>query len=226
MVANFFPAHTFSYMTPNGFANHGFKKLYCQKSNATCSLLCESELPSFQFVYLTWNVCRDVGARKRLWGRGKEEALRVMERVDRMWCESCGGLTEKCPPWTQVLSTWYTAGGTIWEVMGPLRGGALLKEVRHWRRALSVYSPAPLPVLTLLPVYGWKCARSSSSFHHHVMLPSTMASLLEPEAITDFPKLPWVWCFITVTQKRGIQKRRKRKLERARFKQRWEREED
>jgi hypothetical protein len=30
-----------------------------------------------------------------------------------------------------VLNTWYPAGYAVWDVMGPLGGGALLKEVHH-----------------------------------------------------------------------------------------------
>lgn len=39
-----------------------------------------------------------------------------------------------------------TQGGTVW---GILEGVFLLKEIRHWREALSIDCPAPLPVYFL-----------------------------------------------------------------------------
>lgn len=44
------------------------------------------------------------------------------------------------------LNTRFPLGGAVWEVMGPLRGAALLEEVDQWGRALRV------SILGLLPV--------------------------------------------------------------------------
>ena len=38
------------------------------------------------------------------------------------------------------------------EVMEALADGALLEEICHWGWALGVHSPAPLPIVSLLPV--------------------------------------------------------------------------
>lgn len=45
------------------------------------------------------------------------------------------------------LITWAPVGDTVW---GGLEGGALLKKVCHWGRALRVHSLTPLPVPSLL----------------------------------------------------------------------------
>lgn len=47
--------------------------------------------------------------------------------------DTCDGLNENGPCTFIYLSTWSSAGGTVWEELG---GAALMKEVCHWGQAL------------------------------------------------------------------------------------------
>lgn len=64
-----------------------------------------------------------------------------------------------------------------WRCLGTLleslRGWSSLEEAAHWRRALRLYSPAPLPIHSLL----LKCGHNVTS---HLPASATMLSLPNP----------------------------------------------
>jgi hypothetical protein len=49
-----------------------------------------------------------------------------------------------------VFEDCFPAGGVVWRGSKPLGGGALLKKVSHWARALKFYSLGLLPFLSPL----------------------------------------------------------------------------
>lgn len=69
---------------------------------------------------------------------------------------------ENVPLRFKCLNTWSPVGGTVWRGYGTIRKCSLLEEVLPGGRALSNYSPAPLPVC-LLPVCKQRCPELASS---------------------------------------------------------------
>lgn len=128
------------------------------------------------------------------------------------------------------LNTWSPVGGAIWEASRIFRRQSLLAEVGHWRWNLGVCILVHF-LFSLFPVCAWKCYQSAS-------LPEAMISLIVvtppyQDGLCSFvitgqnkpflPEVVFVKVFITVTEKKLIQKERRGK--RGKRKKEWRGEE-